>query len=57
MTETLRVSHAVYNIRYYFVWIVKYRKDLIQNSAKQRESARHKSFNQLRFFDLRSPAS
>jgi len=36
MAETLKASHTVYNIRYHFVWIVKYRKDLIQGSLEKR---------------------
>ncbi len=36
MAETLKASHTTYNIRYHLVWIVKYRKDLIQGSLENR---------------------
>lgn len=36
MSKTLSRAHTRYNIRYHFVWIVKYRKDLLfrENLAK-----------------------
>jgi len=36
MSKTLRAAHTTYNIRYHFVWIVKYRKELIQGTIEKR---------------------
>lgn len=33
--KTLHAPHTKYNIRYHFVWVVKYRKDLLQGGLQK----------------------
>ena len=35
--DILNASHTRYNIQYHFVWIVKYRKDLLYDEAMQKK--------------------
>lgn len=35
MMDILSASHTRYNVQYHFVWIIKYRKSLLQDQARQ----------------------